>query len=383
MTLAPRVEVFTQLSCSAAQHQHYNHTVVTVPTFENPFPYKPLPQPLSHPNISYIAPDRTLSDQHQTQNEKEDQEEEEEDPRILPSNRCLSNPVVQAGAARLQTIMTITMGGLSALTTGWWCQFGERYGRTRVLAITTFGLFLAWVAIYVMSHVLNTNTSHSDLTFIIVSTPHSLLAVHGHKLLIIAPFFEGLLGGWSTLRYATSAYLSDCTSPGSRAHIFSRFTGVFHLGVALGPALGAFLIRHPVLGVAKHSVTEVFWVAVACSFANFMLALFVFPESLSEEKRSKARGDACRTTAGKGKAQAPAQLTEAENPSLNDDTAIAPASCSIIEGFLSPLGVFLPVVVDVPGVRRRRRDWSLTFLACALFGYMLSTVSTRCVLFIL
>lgn len=39
-------------------------------------------------------------------------------------------------------IMTTTMGLLSALTTGWWGHFGERFGRTKVLAGSTLGLFL-------------------------------------------------------------------------------------------------------------------------------------------------------------------------------------------------------------------------------------------------
>lgn len=34
------------------------------------------------------------------------------------------------------------MGLLSALTTGWWGRFGERHGRTKILAISTLGLFL-------------------------------------------------------------------------------------------------------------------------------------------------------------------------------------------------------------------------------------------------
>jgi len=44
----------------------------------------------------------------------------------------------------------------------------------------------------------------------------------------------------------------------------------------------------------------------------------------------------------------------------------------IIKGFLSPLAIFWPKVVqDASG--RQRKDWNLTFLALALFGYMLST----------
>lgn len=71
---------------------------------------------------------------------------DEEDPRRLPSQQCLGNPAVQAGAARLQTTMTTTMGLLSALSTGWWGHYGERNGRTKVLAGATLGLFLTYVA---------------------------------------------------------------------------------------------------------------------------------------------------------------------------------------------------------------------------------------------
>ena len=85
-----------------------------------------------------------------------------------------------------------------------------------------------------------------DLIFILVSTPHNLLATHSHKLLVLAPIAEGLLGGWSSFSSANTAYIADCTSPGSRATIFARFTGVLSLGLALGPVIGAWLIRNPI-----------------------------------------------------------------------------------------------------------------------------------------
>lgn len=85
-----------------------------------------------------------------------------------------------------------------------------------------------------------------DLIFILVSTPRNPLAAHSHKLLILAPIIEGLLGGWSSLAGANTAYIADCTSPGSRATIFARFTGVLSVGLALGPIIGAWLIRNPI-----------------------------------------------------------------------------------------------------------------------------------------
>lgn len=115
MTLAPRVQVFTQLSCNQLYH-HESHT---------------LPLVYSHPNI-YAD---TASSYHLLSFDA-----------LTPTgNTCSSDPAVQSRAARLQTIMMTTMGIMSALTTGWWGHFGERHGRTRVLAASTFGLLLTSV----------------------------------------------------------------------------------------------------------------------------------------------------------------------------------------------------------------------------------------------
>jgi hypothetical protein len=156
MTVAPRIEVFTQLSCNQLHgHHEYNHTEAFAPfqttnvTYHNaaapfyfsldplgphihPYHFNPTKyQAFVVPLLPLKVPDWSNSGG-----------DEEEDPRRLPSPQCLGNPTVQAGAARLQTIMITTMGLLSALTTGWWGHFGERHGRTKVLAISTFGLFL-------------------------------------------------------------------------------------------------------------------------------------------------------------------------------------------------------------------------------------------------
>jgi len=142
MTLAPRLEVFTQLACGTLQ-SHYNHTVLLNATISSPHT---LHNSYTHLYLSpdSVAPYYTIP---LDANDTNDNSDDEDDPRNLPSNRCMSDPAVQAGAARLQTIMTTTMGILSALTTGWWGHFGERHGRTRVLTFSTLGLFLTFVLI--------------------------------------------------------------------------------------------------------------------------------------------------------------------------------------------------------------------------------------------
>lgn len=163
MTLAPRVEVFTQISCYRLHgHHNYNHTLshatstssVSLDTLTSFYssldPHGPHIHPahFAHENSIahiYFVPPTSPPTNDTTGQTGDNDDDEVDDPRRLPSTRCLSDPAVQAGAARLQTIMTTTMGLLSALTTGWWGHFGERHGRTKVLAIATFGLFLTYV----------------------------------------------------------------------------------------------------------------------------------------------------------------------------------------------------------------------------------------------
>ena len=243
----------------------------------------------------------------------------------------------------------------------------------------------------------------SDLMFIIVSTPspESPFSKHGPKLLFISRSIEGLLGGYTTLQSSTSAYLSDCTSSGSRASIFSRFAGAVYFGFGIGPIIGGWLIRHPISWIrgssipGRQSVTSVFWVAVSCSFINLLLVTFVFPESLDKEKKERAMiayknsgvlggkngktresgltlssGDPCSSSAGEQ------DSVEVNRPREEERQCAVRSRCAgIISQFFSPLAVFLPVMVLDPSGLGKRGDWSLTLLAGGLFGYMLSTVS--------
>ncbi|KAF7301163.1 hypothetical protein MIND_00680800 [Mycena indigotica] len=305
MTLASRVEIFTQAACSQIHHQN---------TLLDPY--------YVDPSSSFYGNDTRLPS----------------NPRL-----CTSDPRVTAGAAKIQLTYAITMGILSALTTGWWGQFGDRYGRTKVLAISTFGWLL------------------SDTSFILASTPGSPLISHAHKLVLLAPVFEGFFGGWSTIQSSTSAYISDCTSSGSRASVFSRFTGVEFLGFSCGPILGAWLIRHPLpifpMDIGSQSVTTVFWAAAFGSLLNFCFAAFLLPESVPRDKRERITSPQV------------VQIVTVPTSGKDDGIFTVPSS---VKRYFSPLRAFLPVMIPIPGTTTMRRDWSLTLLMFAMFGYMLS-----------
>lgn len=212
--------------------------------------------------------------------------------------------------------------------------------------------------------------------FIVVSMPSSPFSGYGHRLLVIAPIIEGLLGGWSTVQSASSAYISDCTASGSRAHIFSQFTGVYYIGLSIGPGIGGWLIHNTKWGstaAGTKTVTAVFCIAVLCSLTNFALALFILPESLDKVRREKASEGQRLSAKAKGKMVASGernvQLGEGSSRTLREDVD---ERQGLLHELFSPLRIFLPVTIRM-GIRQRQ-DWNLTLLAAALFTMMLSSV---------
>ena len=52
---------------------------------------------------------------------------------------------MQAGAARLQTIVATITGFFSVCSTTWWGHYGQKHGRTKVLVASTFGLLTTYI----------------------------------------------------------------------------------------------------------------------------------------------------------------------------------------------------------------------------------------------
>jgi MFS transporter, DHA1 family, tetracycline resistance protein len=78
---------------------------------------------------------------------------------------------------------------------------------------------------------------------------------------------------------AASAYIADVTPPEKRAAAFGLIGSAFGLGFVLGPALGG------VAGNVNPRLT--FWAAAAFALLNTLYGLFVLPESLPRERRTK------------------------------------------------------------------------------------------------
>lgn len=237
---------------------------------------------------------------------------------------CNADPVVQAASAQFLTLMTTTAGILSCLTTGYWGSRSDRKGRINTLRICIFGNLI------------------TDFMYLFV---YSFLREHkgAYWFLMIAPFFEGSLGGLGAAQANLHAYIADCTNPSDRSRIFSVFTGLVYTGMAIGPAMGGFLVRQ------SGSLITVFIYAFASHLIFASMVWFVIPESLTPTQLSRAKiaykESKARVRRGMG------------------GTFVRLASV------VAPLKVFTPVTVTTgDNPLKRRKDWNLTLVAAA-YGF--------------
>ncbi|CAO1616987.1 unnamed protein product [Jaminaea pallidilutea] len=195
------------------------------------------------------------------------------DPLRFPHDRpsgtaeCHKNPDVISGSADVQMKVIITMGILSAVTTGWWGGLSDRRGRTKVLALAVSGLLSA------------------DLSYMaVVMLPVASLPFGTHFMLI-SSVLEGLLGGLATIIAGHQAYVSDCTPAGTRARIYAQLSGFFFAGYTIGPAAGGYMAK------VTDSLMTTFVFATTLHCLYIILVAFVIPESVSPERKRTAMRD--------------------------------------------------------------------------------------------
>ncbi|KAH9045078.1 hypothetical protein EDB84DRAFT_1469066 [Lactarius hengduanensis] len=209
MTLAPRVEVYTQIAC---------RTLHDSPSSPDIAPPSPL-----HPPFSLARASEAVHVQFQ-------------DVPVKIYDECTGDPEVQARAARIQASVKTTESILSAMTTGWLSHLSDRYGRKGILTLQCL-----------------VPSSCPDFVYILVSDPSTVFGRHGEAFIIVAPLVEGVLGAQSTYNGIVHAYVTDCTPDGSRAKIFATMQGMLNIGMASGPWLNG-LILHSVTGTTTNSL---------------------------------------------------------------------------------------------------------------------------------
>jgi DHA1 family tetracycline resistance protein-like MFS transporter len=130
-----------------------------------------------------------------------------------------------------------------------WGRLSDKVGRRPIMLLSTAGATISY-AIFAFGSGLE--------------NPTSALITLG-----IARAFAGAFGGNITV---AQAYIADITPPENRSKKMGLIGMAFGLGFIFGPAIGGVSLK--CLGITGPG-----WVAAAFCAANFLLALFILPES--------------------------------------------------------------------------------------------------------
>ncbi|GAA5958654.1 hypothetical protein JCM3765_006709 [Sporobolomyces pararoseus] len=283
LTFAPKLEIYTQLICRSMDP--LKSKVTLPPPVLEKSSSSSLTTTTSPPPILSLG-STTTNENHETsyyefeflndfivEETREEKEEEKEEKKRRSraedwSNQCHRSSAVQSSVARLALILTLLMGILSSLTTGWWGSYSDRKGRKPVLILAMLGTVLM------------------DTVFLITVNFHDSVS---YNFLLLGPILDGLLGGFSTAQATTNAYLSDVTLPGSRAKIFSLLAGLMFAGFALGPILSSLLIEYSSKFFGIKDPTQVvlipFYIALISHSSYLIVLSFGLPESLSQSRK--------------------------------------------------------------------------------------------------
>ncbi|EAU31526.1 predicted protein [Aspergillus terreus NIH2624] len=171
-------------------------------------------------------------------------------------------PEVQSLVSRFQLIFNLVAGILSALVSPRLGRISDRYGRTRIIALSVLGTLFA------------------EANVLLVAANQEEMSVN---MLLLSAIIDGLGGSFTTVLALTTSYASDCTSFKKRSVAFGYLHGCVFIGMAAGPLLVAFLIK------STGTILSVFYAAVALNAVFFLALLLVIPESLSKERQHNAR----------------------------------------------------------------------------------------------
>ncbi|KAJ7735098.1 major facilitator superfamily domain-containing protein [Mycena maculata] len=247
-------------------------------------------------------------------------------------NPCSSDPAVQAAVARLVTVLATTTGILTCLTVGWWGSFSDRHGRARMITIASVGqlatsLNIIFVAKYVQR------------------------IPGGYWFLVVDSVITGALGGNAIEIATVTAYVADVSAPEKRPRLFSLISGVYLVGIGVGPFLGSGLVK------ITHNLLSVFYVAAAFKIIQACYAFFILPESLTTAQMNRA-------------------WIKRREERLPTDGSAAVSWLRRLFFFLTPLSVLWPEKISkessVTGVKR---EWNLFILTMA-YGLMLLAASS-------
>ena len=175
---------------------------------------------------------------------------------------CRKNDEVQSRVSLFTLYGNLISGILSAIISPKLGALSDRYGRKKLIVITSIG------------------TLGTEILSIVAAQN---LDSFNYNWLFAGFALEGMCGSFIAAMSLSHAYAADCTPPAQRAVAFGLYHGCLFIGIALGPILAGLVIK------ATGTVLSVFWIAIGTHIFFMVFVTLVVPESLSRRRQDLAR----------------------------------------------------------------------------------------------
>ncbi|MCJ1473940.1 hypothetical protein MMC13_002596 [Lambiella insularis] len=262
---------------------------------------------------------------------------------------------VQVLVANFTLYIALIAGSLSAITSPKLGALSDRYGRTKLIALTTCGLLAG------------------EIITILCATYPSMFS---YKWLLLGYAIDGLCGSFIATMAITNAYASDVVEPSRRNVAFGYIHGCLFTGIAIGPVIAGYIVK------VTGRVIIIFYVALVAHVLFIAFILLVVPESLSKERQIAARQKP--EVVGKGEGFSwtwAASWTRFSHPNYHGSNDSEPSTWSnFFRRLAKGGGLFTPLTIlwpSGPGSSRAVRR-NLVFLAAVdttMFGVAMGSMT--------
>lgn len=171
-------------------------------------------------------------------------------------------PEVQSRVSMFTLWINLITGLISAFASPKLGALSDRYGRKKIIVITSAGTILAEI-----------------ITIVAATHPETFNV----EWLLLGAVLDGMTGSFIVAMAITNSYITDCTAPANRNIAFSLIHGCLFSGIAFGPIIAGYLVKY----TGKIVVVFYILLGVHTCFALFMA--FVVPESVSKKRQLAAR----------------------------------------------------------------------------------------------
>lgn len=183
------------------------------------------------------------------------------------------------GASAFQaTLLNAAYFAAQFLAAPWLGRLSDRVGRRPVLIFSQIGTVFSFV-LFIFALPIGVALDRAGLTLGISG---------GLFMLYVARILDGLTGGNIS---TAQAYMSDISTPQTRAQALGLISAAFGLGFIFGPAFGGIL--------AQYNLVAPFVGAAVITSLSVLLTMILLEESLPPEKREEAMAARSRRSPGR------------------------------------------------------------------------------------